>query len=608
MGNRVNKDTLARWLIILSGLLVLAVLFAAGARAIFRPPEEAEPFTGEIQSPTGVLPPSVLESPTPEAGFIPGASETTPTPQPTGAPVPDATALIPQTPVVEWVQDAHDAQRSGYTPQEPRLPWKLLWTWNGPDEQGGPGGHFYDAPREARTVTGGRFIYVPAGEAGLFALSKLDGSIAWRLDSATFNAAPAYDPSTGLVYAGSADRSLYQIDAEVGTVRGTYEAGSPLNKAALLNGPFVYALTANGELHKVHTLDMTPHWVYAAGSESATPPALSPAAGVVVFAASDLSIHAVNDTDGSLRWNVRPGEHPQRPPFTFEGYWPVIAEQQGVVFVRLNLGMDGLWSGPGENRKYPNTNAEIRAYLRENTHLKNLFALDLNDGSERFIPAVGYGGVETLVNEDVPGLDAGPVPLIKLFADGVEVAYTFFRSGQTKHPDGRWDSHIGEMVLNDGAIEGLSAGDLRFVYFGNSNIHITDEQSPLTMAGDTLFHAHWGASESARIVDRSPQRGLAFDKPILSEANPVVIRRMEACADYNPQTHWTTCGLTLFDDGRYWNGPGWWVYWNTLDPPTPSRRAYSEGILPRYTYASDGLVIVQGNGGDLMVFQHSGQE
>ena len=33
----------------------------------------------------------------------------------------------------------------------------------------------------------------------------------------------------------------------------------------------------------------------------------------------------------------------------------------------------------------------------------------------------------------------------------------------------------------------------------------------------------------------------------------------------------------------------------TADPPTPARNAYSEGILPRYTYVSDGLVIVEGN-------------
>src|SRR6185503_868308 len=47
-------------------------------------------------------------------------------------------------------------------------------------------------------------------------------------------------------------------------------------------------------------------------------------------------------------------------------------------------------------------------------------------------------------------------------------------------------------------------------------------------------------------------------------------------------------------------------YWNVLDPPTPVRSAYSEGVLPRYTYVSDGMMIVEGNGGDLFVLKHSG--
>jgi hypothetical protein len=61
-------------------------------------------------------------------------------------------------------------------------------------------------------------------------------------------------------------------------------------------------------------------------------------------------------------------------------------------------------------------------------------------------------------------------------------------------------------------------------------------------------------------------------------------------------------------DGRYVDGPGWWTYANVLDPPTPRRDAYSEGILPRYTCVASGLIIVQGNGGELFVLRHSGTE
>lgn len=510
----------------------------------------------------------------------------------------------------EWTQDAHDAQRTGYTLEEPLEPWSLIWTWNGPDSKGSPGNHFYNAPREARTITGGRYVYVPAGSAGLFALNKSDGSQGWHLTNTSFNATPAYDSSTQHLYAGGADGTLYKIDTNTGSVVQTYTAGNPLNKSVLLADESVYIVTDSGEMHKISKRDMSQVWKYSAGSSVATPPAYSAAKDVIVYATDDLYVHAVRGSDGMQKWRIKPTGHPARDPFTYEGYWPVIAEQHGIVFLRMNLGMDMLWSGPRNGEWgggiYPTSLNETRALLIANSGaLKNLFALNLDDGSESFVPAVGYGGVEGLM-DGKPVLMTGPIPVIKVFSDGTEVAYTPFRNGQGNPKDGRWDSHMGEMVLDSNTISGLAAGDLRFVQFDNSYTHISDEQTPLTMAGDSLFNAHWGASEGVRIQDRGSDRGKTFDNPIKSNPYPVVIRRIQACPNFDAATHWTTCGLTLYDDGRYWKGPGWWIYWNVLDPPTASRNAYSQGILPRYTYVSDGLVIVEGNGGELFVLSHSG--
>ncbi|MCA9379067.1 hypothetical protein KC640_01430, partial [Candidatus Dojkabacteria bacterium] len=238
------------------------------------------------------------------------------------------------------------------------------------------------------------------------------------------------------------------------------------------------------------------------------------------------------------------------------------------------------------------------------TNLKNLFALNLDNGTEKFIPAVGYGGTEDLVNGSAY-LDVGPVPVIKTLADNTEIAYQQFRSSDGAQYDGRWDSHLGEMVLNNNTISGMVAGNLRFVGLTSSQSKITDEQNPWTMAGNTLFYAHWGASEAHVIKDRSASKGSTSTNPITTTQIPAVIRRIQSCGTKNTTTHKVNCGgMTLFDDGRYWSGNGWWVYWNVLDPPTPSRGAYSEGILPRYTYASDGLIIVEGNGGDLFALTY----
>jgi hypothetical protein len=515
-----------------------------------------------------------------------------------------SSAEQPAASIDEWTQDAHNPQRTGFTTEEPLEPWTLLWTWNGPDENGGAGEHFYDAPHEARTITGGGHVYVPAGSNGLYALAQQTGQQVWHLQEATFNATPAYDPASGFLYAGGDDGRLYKIEARSGEVVATYDAGSALNKSILLVDDAVYGVTEQGELHKINAANMQQQWVYHSESTTATPPAYSATRDVLVFCTDDLFVHAVDNATGTEKWRVKPSPNPAGFPNEFDGQWPVIAEQSGVVFVRMRLMHDALWSGPGAGGMYPNSNTETRQFLESKPELKNLFALSLDTGAEAFVPAVGYGGVEGLVN-DQPYLDIGPVPVIKTLPDGHEVAYQFFRNGQSAPPDGRWDSHVGEMTLDDQTVPGMTAGDLRFVQWLNKFV-ITDEQTPMTMAGDTLFVAHWGASESARIVDRSPERGLSYADPITIQPHPTVIRRQQACDDFDPTTHWTTCGLTLFDDGRYWGGPGWWVYWNVLDPPTPSRDAYSDGIRPRYTYVSAGLVIVQGNGGELFVLKHSG--
>lgn len=510
----------------------------------------------------------------------------------------------------EWTQEAGNAQRTGYTPTEPLQPWALLWTWNGPDNQGGTGAHFYNAPREARTVTGGCCIFVPAGSQGLYALAKEDGSVRWHVTVATFNATPAYH--SGLVLAGGNDGKLYKFDAATGANLGSYQAGNPLNRGILIAGDAVYTVTNGGHLHKVNISNMSAHWVYNAGSAASTGLAYSESRDVILFGTADLYVHAVHDSDGTRAWRVKPSPNAAGFPNEFKYYWPVVAEQHGIVFVRMRLDHNtGLWSYPSTGHIWPNSNAAARSYLETTPSQQNLFALDLDNGSKQFIPAVGYGGTEDLVNGEA-FVVTGPVPVVKTLNNGTEVAYILFRNGQSSPPDGRWDSHMGEMVLDNTTIPGLVAGDLRFVRMGMlggngtySYVFITDEQNPLTMAGDTLFHAHWGASESVRITNRASNLGLNFNNPVQTSNHPPVVRRIIACGTPNFNTHWTTCGMSLYGDQRYWPSPGWWTYWNTYDPPTPpNTTAYSDGMRPRYTYVSNNLIVVEGNGGELLVFSH----
>jgi hypothetical protein len=584
------------------------VSVADGVQSLSIATADSTPATPVITSTT------LSKTAVPAATSTSAATATPPTPVPTRT----GTATSGSA-VDEWSQDGHDAQHTGATNPEPAESWTFAWAWNGPDARGGTSGHFYDAPREARTVSGGGRIYVPAGAQGLYALDQGDGSVAWHLAGHVFNASPAYDPTTGAVFAGSADGSLYKVNATTGQVQATYAAGAPLNKAVLLVGGFVYLVNTNGELHKVDAAALARQWVYRACAAQCaldTPPAYSSSRDLLVFATGDLYVHGVNNSDGTARWRVKPTPHQPVAPYTFDFGWPVIAEKHGLALVRMQLGVSELGAYPSINSIFPNTNSAVRDWLHANPDQQNLFALSLDNGTAPFVPAVGYGSVDVWVNGAFSTSALHSMPVVKVWPNGDEVVYIQFRNGQSSPLDYRWDAHMGEMVLDGSTVPGLEPGDLRFVKMsryrdsttgysegGNAYTFISDEESPISMAGGSLFFSHWGSTDSVRLTDRSSSRGLTYTSPIASTNHPSIIRQLRACQDYQPSTHWTTCGLELYNDGRYWDGPGFWEYWNSLDP---TGLIQGIGQTPRYTYVSSGLIVVEGNGGDLMVLRHAG--
>lgn len=512
----------------------------------------------------------------------------------------------------DWSQDAHDAARTGYSFENPDTgsKWSFAWFWTSPANAA--------PPREGRSITGGGLLYFPAGASGLYALNLSTGTQAWHVNG-TFNAAPAY--ASGFVYAGSADSHIYKINATTGATAASFTGSGPFNKAALLVGNNAYFGTDSGTFYKINTATMTSLWQYVAGANLDTPASYS-TRGILVFGTSDLYLHAVNDADGTRLWRVKPspnnpGTYSSSGWNSFNWGWPVIAEKHGLVLMRQQLpdGNDtgAKFAGPNAG-KFALTNSENRTWLQQNPAYQNLFALDLSNGTQKFTPAVGFGSVEDSIN-GVAVAEMGTQPVVKVWPNGDEVVYIPFRSGQSPCGyDARWSGHMGEMVLDSTTVPGLVAGDLRFIKMnrdcqqgGESYVHVIDEETPITMAGNSLYNAHWGASEGVAITDRSVSLGLTYLNPIATTNLPVIIRRLSACASYTAATHKASCGLTLYQDGRYWSGPGWVMYYNTMDPPGPKvTTAYSAGFLPRYTYAASGYLVVEGNGGDLLVLNHGG--
>lgn len=526
--------------------------------------------------------------------------------------------ITPGAAAAQWPQDAGNPQRTGSTTENPAEPWTYLWSWNGADSNGGTGNHFYDAPAEARTVAAEGKIFIPAGDQGLYARNLTNGAEVWHLHAGTFNAAPVW--SNGYLFAGDAAGTLYRINDDSGEVTHTYDAGSALNKALLAVGEYVYATSNDGKLHKLRAADLSSAWVYTAESNVATPPSYSASRDIIIYATDNLYVHAVNNADGSRKWRIKPT--PNSPGGTsqrtaagaylgnqFELGWPVVADVAGVVLLRMQLPHEALFQGPNGG-KWSRSNSENRSWLVNNPEWQNLFALNLDTGAKQFIPVVGYGSTEDYYAGEAQGV-MGSQPVVVTLANGKQVAYIHFRNG-AHDSDFRWSGHLGEMVLDDDTVPGLAAGDLRFVEsYGYE--YIVDEQNPLTMAGDTLFHSHWGAVSSMRITNRSNNLGLEKNSPIATVAHPPIVRAAKACGTMDAAKHWSTCGLDyVTDGGRFFAGPGWWGYWNVPDPPgwrvgsgNSADDKYSAGFQARYTYVAEGKIIVQGNGGDILVFRHS---
>lgn len=551
------------------------------------------------------------------------------------SPEPDAEHSVTKRTVeaLGWHQEAHDAQKTGYTIETVPRPWRFAWQWNGSCNDplgvdcrpGDPSlGWTFEVPPRAHVVAGSERLYLPAGEHGIWAINESDGQTAWHNNALQSVCTAAFDPEANVLYVAARDGRLYRLDSSDGSVMDTFSSDGGLNLAPTIASQRVYVVSDDGTLYAVNKNTMELDWLYAADSTGQTPVAYSEKQDVLIFGTEDLYVHAVNNVDGSLRWRTKPtvntpgdfsydgGDGETYRTHNYEHGWPVIADEHGIVFVRLRMPQSDIYQVPGSDNWFPTTNEAIREFLTERPDVQTLFALNLDDGSRAFVPAVGTGSIEA------PGTPAegtlGPPPVVKKTASGDEVVYTIWRNGQKceagECSDPRWDAVMGEMLLDESTLAGYEGGDCRFVEFHSPQDHlITDEMGMLSMAGDTLFHSHWLALYSYTITDRSPTHGRTYDNPILTLRHPPIVNRasnqLEWAACQPEESHFCSNSFGAYGDRRAFQS-GFWVFFNDCDPPydcctsAGCVTAYSDGYKPRYTIVSNGKVYYQLNGGTII--------
>lgn len=498
------------------------------------------------------------------------------------------------TATAEWSQHAHNAQHTGYSPQAPAYPWQLRWIWNGADAGGGvskvtSGGSL---PRNVQPVTGGGRVYIAAGTDGIFALSEATGAQLWqRSGIGDVRSTAAYDPDTQAVFVVSANGTLYKLRASDGAVQDSFITGqsSPLAlPPAVISDRVLFSMGSS--VYAVNKETMQSIWSYDAETAVAVPPAFSPSRNLVIVATEpDLYVHAINNATGTRQWRVRPVDDSRdfTDPTEYRYGWPVIAEGTGYVLIKARLDWGTLWSD------WPQTNSEMRQLLLNNPGEQALFVLDLDDGSVPYIANVGHGGYGD--NDYMP---MGPQPVIRQLEDGREVVYIIIRAQHAY--DARWDSHFGEMVLDNTTVSGLQGGDVRFIRFdwppGSADpLLLTDEQPNVTMAGEYLFGAHWEAGFAMRLLDRSDGRG-SFADPITSQRLPTVATSQDipgACS-FSP-THYCASGLQntrAYDFGFY-------IYYNqgtVYDQYWSSYAVWTVSNNNLYFRSTDGAIVALTSG------------
>lgn len=495
----------------------------------------------------------------------------------------------------DWNQHAGNAQRTSFQPGAIPTPWRWKWAWNGPNSTGGVRSGKFGLPRNSQPITGGGRVYIAAGSRGIYALDAASGTELWNSQpGGSMNSTPAFDADTDSVFALSSNGTLYRISAVSGAILGTYASGAtstlPLPPAVV--GQRVY-FSMGTKVFALNKQTLANEWTYEASSPVDTPPAYSATRNVVVVASRDLYVHAIRANDGTQLWRTKttvrlPGDPGSNSNFAEVSYgWPVVAEQHGIVFIKLRLDWNTMWTWS----PWPSSNAAMRTNLSTQPNQQALLALDLDDGSVAFVPNVGHGGFG-----DGNYMPMGPMPVVAVLPGGQEVAYVVMRGSPclTGPPcDGRGDSRLGELVLDDSSVPGFVAGDVRFM---ENTFFPTDEQAYLTVAGNQIFGAHWIVGLAHEILDRSPTRGQNAGQPITVANLPHIVNSASNCGF--SASHYCAAGLVQDGDPRSFPA-GFYIYFNQGPVYDQYWSEYAAWVVSNdtlYFVSTDGAVVALEHG------------
>jgi outer membrane protein assembly factor BamB len=352
----------------------------------------------------------------------------------------------------EWPQVQYDAERRGYIPETPDMNnFGVIWTKAFQPEKIYP---------QVQAIICNNRVLVGTEMGNLYALNATTGSQYWKTSLGTpILASVACNSASDLVFVGAMNGTVYGINLSNGGISWHQQMSTRLgfstapviaNSKVMLggrNGVF-YAFDYNGNLQ----------WSYTVSS-----PILQTAAadnGRVFFGAMNMSVYALNTSNGSLAWKSEPLKG-----MALKDYWPMVYNNK--IFLLVTGGQTlGVTDGTQVTDPVAQQAVLDEYDANPDNYEISLYTLSEDNGEE--LPAMIYYTYQTQ--------DGAPSPPC-VDRDGYLIIPAPRPTGGYPTGWGRLDTN--QRIVTQALYDGTNNG------YGNQ-----DESFNLTCAGNIIFTFH----------------------------------------------------------------------------------------------------------------------
>jgi len=175
----------------------------------------------------------------------------------------------------------------------------------------------------------GEHVYIGDMDGGFYALSRVDGGVAWtreREGALSDSSACHHD---GTVYVGSGGGTVYAFDAGDGTELWTHTGPSAITSSPVVNDGTVYVGRNDGELLALDAENGSVRWQETLTAPIYSDLAYSQSVDAVVVSTNGGGVHAHDATSGQELWSQSFG-------VAVGSSSPVVDDNRGLVYFAAN--------------------------------------------------------------------------------------------------------------------------------------------------------------------------------------------------------------------------------------------------------------------------------